>query len=39
MKENFVIKDLVLGEEPYQFIGHHGGVSSAEMFVPLIVVE
>jgi predicted AlkP superfamily pyrophosphatase or phosphodiesterase len=39
MKENYVIKDLVLGEEPYYFIGHHGGVSSAEMFVPLIAVE
>ena len=38
MKENYVIKDLVLGEEPYYFIGHHGGVSRNEMFVPLIVV-
>jgi predicted AlkP superfamily pyrophosphatase or phosphodiesterase len=39
MKENYVIKDLVLGEEPYFFIGHHGGVSSAEMFVPLVLLE
>jgi predicted AlkP superfamily pyrophosphatase or phosphodiesterase len=39
MKDNYVIKDLVLGEEPYHFIGHHGGVSSAEMFVPLITVD
>lgn len=38
MKENYVIKDWILGEKPYQHIGVHGGVSEAEMYVPLAVV-
>jgi len=38
MKDNYVVKDRVLGETPYQQIGVHGGVSAEEMFVPLIVV-
>jgi len=38
MKENYIMKDLVLGEEQQIFIGNHGGVSKEEMFVPLIVV-
>lgn len=39
MKENYIMKDLVLGEEQNIFIGNHGGVSKEEMFVPLIVIE
>lgn len=39
MKENYIMKDLVLGEEQHIYIGNHGGVSEEEMFVPLIVVE
>jgi len=39
MKENYIMKDLVLGEDQSIFIGNHGGVSEEEMFVPLIVVE
>src|SRR3989344_2916686 len=38
IKENYIMKDLVLGEEQQIFIGNHGGVSKEEMFVPLIVV-
>lgn len=38
MKENYIMKDLVLGEEQNIFIGNHGGVSDEEMFVPLIVI-
>jgi hypothetical protein len=38
MKENYVIKDWILGEKPYQHIGVHGGVSAAEMYVPLALV-
>ena len=39
MKENYIIKDLVLGEDQNIFIGNHGGASEEEMFVPLIVIE
>lgn len=39
MKENYIMKDLVLGEDQNIFIGNHGGVSEEEMFVPLIVIE
>jgi hypothetical protein len=35
MKENHVLKDLLLGETRMPLIGHHGGVSDDEMFVPL----
>lgn len=38
MKNNYAIKDYVPGEERKIFIGNHGGVSSQEMFVPLIVL-
>lgn len=38
MKNNFIMKDLVLGEDRKIFIGNHGGVSKEEMFVPLIVI-
>lgn len=38
MKDNYIMKDLVLGEEQNIFIGNHGGVSREEMFVPLIVI-
>lgn len=38
MKDNFIMKDLVLGEDRKIFIGNHGGVSKEEMFVPLIVI-
>ena len=39
MKENWKIKEWVLGEKRHQHIGVHGGVSREEMLVPLIVVE
>lgn len=38
MKENYIIKDLLLGENQNIFIGNHGGVSKEEMFVPLIII-
>ncbi len=37
MKDNYVIKDRLLGERAFHQVGVHGGVSSAEMRVPLIV--
>lgn len=39
MKENYIMKDFVSGEDQNIFIGNHGGVSQEEMFVPLIIVE
>ena len=39
MKENYIIKDLILGEEKHKHIGHHGGISKEEMFVPLIIIN
>ena len=39
MKENYIMKDLVFGEEKNIFIGNHGGLSKEEMFVPLIVIK
>ncbi len=38
-KENYVIKDKVLGESPHYYTGHHGGVSEDEMYVPIIIIE
>lgn len=38
MKDNYVIRDFVLGEKEFYFTGYHGGMSKAEMLVPLIVL-
>lgn len=38
MKENYVIKDEILSEERSFHIGNHGGVSTDEMHVPLILL-
>ncbi len=38
MKENWIIKDWLLGERRYTHVGVHGGTSDQEMYVPLIVV-
>lgn len=39
MKDNYVMADTILGEDENKHIGHHGGVSKEEMFVPLIVIK
>ena len=39
MRENYVLRDQVLGEEFPSFTGYHGGLSREELFVPLIVKE
>ncbi|RKZ36147.1 MAG: hypothetical protein DRQ37_04770 [Gammaproteobacteria bacterium] len=36
MKDNFAIADRLVGEEPPSYVGVHGGMSDAELFVPLI---
>lgn len=38
MKKNYVIKDSVMGEAEHFLNANHGGVSTQEIFVPLIVV-
>jgi hypothetical protein len=39
MKGDYTIKDWILGEPRHLTLGVHGGVSAAEMHVPLIVAE
>jgi hypothetical protein len=39
MKDCAIIKDWLPGERHYAQIGVHGGLSSQEMYVPLIVAE
>jgi hypothetical protein len=39
MKQNYTIKDWLIGERKHTQIGVHGGVSKAEMEVPLIVLK
>jgi predicted AlkP superfamily pyrophosphatase or phosphodiesterase len=39
MRENYIIKDSVLGETKFDPIGVHGGLSREEMYVPFCVVE
>jgi hypothetical protein len=39
MKENYIIKDTVLGEEKKFNIGNHGGLNEEEMQIPLSVVR
>ncbi|MDA8095021.1 MAG: alkaline phosphatase family protein [Betaproteobacteria bacterium] len=39
MKRDYAIQDRLLGETPHMQMGVHGGVSEAEMYVPLAVVE
>jgi len=37
MKGNWIIKDRIAGERDFALIGVHGGLSEAELYVPLIV--
>ena len=39
MKDNWVIKDRLLQEDPFGQIGVHGGLSEDELYVPLVMVE
>jgi len=38
MKENYIVKDFILGEKKAINIGNHGGMSREEMLVPLILI-
>lgn len=37
MKENYILKDQLLGEKRRDLIGNHGGISEDEMYIPLII--
>ena len=39
MKGNNIIIDTVIGEVDNKLLGHHGGLTKEEMFVPLIVIN
>ena len=39
MKDQWTIRDRVPGEDPIDLVGVHGGLSAAEMHVPLCVVR
>jgi hypothetical protein len=39
MQDNWSIKDTLKGEQPHRIIGVHGGVSAAEMWVPLVTLQ
>lgn len=38
-KENYTIRDALLGQKEKTHIGNHGGISADEMYVPLIVLK
>ena len=39
MKDNYVLTGRIPGESPLQMVGFHGGLSAAEVYVPLVWVE
>ena len=39
MKDNYVLKDTVLGSNGIKFQGYHGGMTPDEMRIPLIIIE
>ena len=39
MKDDWTIRDRVPGEDPIDLVGVHGGLSAAEMHIPLCVVR
>lgn len=39
MKDNYIMKQFIEGQEGEIHIGNHGGVSQEEMFVPLIIIS
>lgn len=38
MKENYVIRDRLLGEDRFEMRGYHGGLSEEELYVPLLQI-
>ncbi len=38
MKDNYILRDQLIGETRHELIGNHGGLSDDELFVPLIII-
>lgn len=38
MKDNYILRDHLIGETRHELIGNHGGLSEDELFVPLIII-
>ena len=39
MKDNYVITGRLPGDAPLQMVGYHGGLSHAEIYVPLVLAQ
>lgn len=39
MKDNYVVRDRLPGEQPFEHYGVHGGLSATELHVPLIILR
>ena len=38
MKDNYIFRDQLIGETRHELVGNHGGLSSDELYVPLIII-
>jgi len=38
MKDNYILRDELIGETRHKLIGNHGGLSNEELYVPLIII-
>jgi len=39
LNEGYAIMNCFPGVEPFHMLGHHGGASADEMYVPLCVID
>jgi len=39
MKDNYIFTGRLLGDAPSKIVGHHGGLSAAEVYVPLVLAN
>ncbi len=38
MKDNYILRDTLIGETRHELVGNHGGLSKDEIYVPLIII-
>ncbi|MHA1561411.1 MAG: alkaline phosphatase family protein, partial [Promethearchaeota archaeon] len=38
MKDNYILRDQLIGEIRHELVGNHGGLSIDELYVPLIII-